>query len=151
MTATRSEPARRADERISDAGARDEPGGSELSTPLDLLLSEAGRGPLRRFLPGMSGVRLAAGLARRPGAVVGRAAGLGAELARVQVGRSEVAPHPKDRRFADEAWAKNPFLKRTLQSYLATPTRASTTATSSGWASSSTTSSRPSPPPTAPR
>ena len=120
MTATRSESARRADDRISEAGARDEPGGSELSTPLDLLLSEAGRGPLRRFLPGMSGVRLATSLARRPRAVVGRAAGLGAELARVQAGRSEVAPHPKDRRFADEAWAKNPFLKRTLQSYLAT-------------------------------
>ena len=30
-----------------------------------------------------------------------------------------MAPHPKDRRFADDGWAKNPFLRRTLQGYLA--------------------------------
>ncbi|ANH38505.1 Poly-beta-hydroxybutyrate polymerase [Nocardioides dokdonensis FR1436] len=120
MSGTRTELARQADERMSDAGDRDEPGAMELSTPLDLLLADAGRGPWRRFIPGMSGVRFAAGLARRPRAVAGRAVGLGAELARVQVGRSETAPDPKDRRFSDEAWQKNPFLKRTLQSYLAT-------------------------------
>ena len=34
--------------------------------PLDLLLADATRSPLRRFLPGMSGVRFTAGLARRP-------------------------------------------------------------------------------------
>ena len=120
MTDTSTRLAREADDRIHEAGANDEPGAHELGTPLDLLLTEAGRGPVRRFLPGISGVKFAAGLARHPRAVVGRTAGLTAELARVQVGRSEVGPHPKDRRFSDEAWAKNPFLKRTLQSYLAT-------------------------------
>jgi polyhydroxyalkanoate synthase subunit PhaC len=94
-------------------------GSDELSMPLDLLLADAGRSPLRRFLPGASGVRFAAALARRPGTVLGRFAGLGAELARVAVGRSEVEPHAKDRRFTEEAWARNPLFKRTLQGYLA--------------------------------
>ena len=44
------------------------------ATPLDLLLGDAARSPLRRFLPGMSGVRFTAGLARRPSRVAGRAA-----------------------------------------------------------------------------
>ena len=66
MTDTSMRLARDADRRIHEAGADDEPGVSELGTPLDLLL---------------------------------------AELARVQVGRSEIAPHSKDRRFSDEAWA----------------------------------------------
>ena len=93
--------------------------GSGSAAPFDLLLSDAARSPLRRFAPGMAGVRLAAGLARRPRRVAGRALGLAAELAKVGVGRSELAPGEKDRRFADEGWAKNPFLRRTLQGYLA--------------------------------
>ena len=92
---------------------------TELSSPLDLLLADAAQSPLRRFLPGMSGVRFAASLARRPHKVVSRAVGLGAELARVGVGRSNLEPHPKDRRFSEEAWGRNPFFKRTLQGYLA--------------------------------
>jgi polyhydroxyalkanoate synthase subunit PhaC len=91
----------------------------ELSSPLDLLLSDATRSPLRRFLPGMSGVRFATSLARRPRKVLARTVGLGAELARVGVGRSELQPHAKDRRFTEEAWARNPLFKRTLQGYLA--------------------------------
>ncbi len=91
----------------------------ELSTPLDLLLADAGRNPIRRFLPGMSGIRFAAGLARRPHRVVRRTAGLTAELTKVGLGRSELQPAAKDRRWADEAWAKNPLFRRTLQGYLA--------------------------------
>ena len=91
----------------------------DVAAPLDLLLHDATRSPLRRFLPGMSGVRFAAGLARRPRRVVGRAAHLSSELAKAGLGRSALEPHEKDRRFADEAWAKNPFLRRTLQGYLA--------------------------------
>lgn len=94
-------------------------GGDELSVPLDFLLADAASSPVRRFLPGMSGVRFAAGLARHPRRVLRRTAGLGAELARVGLGRSEVEPHAKDRRFADDAWAGNPLFKRTLQGYLA--------------------------------
>ena len=91
----------------------------DVAAPLDLLLHDATRSPMRRFLPGMSGVRFAAGLARRPRRVVGRTVHLTSELAKAGLGRSELEPHEKDRRFADEAWAKNPFLRRTLQGYLA--------------------------------
>ena len=66
---------------------------------------------MRRFLPGMSGVRFTADLARRPGRVAGRTRDLAAELAKVGVGRSELAPHEKDRRFSEEGWAKNPVLQ----------------------------------------
>ena len=48
-----------------------------------------------------------------------RYAKLGAELAGVAAGRSAVAPQPRDRRFSDPAWSGNPWLKRTLQTYLA--------------------------------
>jgi polyhydroxyalkanoate synthase len=94
--------------------------GSELSTPLDLLLADAAVGPLRRFVPGMSGVRFTAGLVRHPRQVARRTAGLATELTRVGLGRSRVAPSEKDRRWADEAWEKNPWFRRTLQGYLAT-------------------------------
>jgi polyhydroxyalkanoate synthase len=91
----------------------------DAAAPLDLLLGDAARGPVRRFLPGMSGVRFAIGLARRPGRVAGRTRDLAAELARVGAGSSELAPHEKDRRFAEEGWTHNPVLHRTLQAYLA--------------------------------
>jgi class II poly(R)-hydroxyalkanoic acid synthase len=91
----------------------------ELATPLDMLLYDASRSPLRRFVPGMSGLRFTAGLARRPHRVVLRGAGLVADLAKVGVGRSDLAPAEKDRRFSEEAWARNPLFRRTLQSYLA--------------------------------
>lgn len=44
---------------------------------------------------------------------------LAVENQRIALGLSEIAPDPKDRRFSDEAWKKNPFLKRLSQSYLA--------------------------------
>jgi class II poly(R)-hydroxyalkanoic acid synthase len=90
------------------------------AAPLDLLLSDAARSPLRRFLPGMSGVRFTASLARRPGRVAVRARDLATELGRIGVGRSEVAAHEKDRRFTEEAWTRNPLFRRMLQTYLAT-------------------------------
>jgi polyhydroxyalkanoate synthase len=98
----------------------DEDESTDAAAPLDLLLSDAASSPIRRFLPGMSGVRFTANLARRPRRVAGRTLGLAAELAKIGVGRSEIEAHEKDRRFAEEAWAKNPLFKRTLQSYLAT-------------------------------
>jgi polyhydroxyalkanoate synthase len=87
--------------------------------PLDLLLADAASSPLRRFVPGMSGIRFTVGLARHPRRVLGRTAGLAAELTRVGLGRSEIEPGAKDRRFTEDAWTKNPFLRRTLQGYLA--------------------------------
>ena len=90
-----------------------------LATPLDLLLANASAGPIRRFIPGMSGVKFTAGLIRHPRVVAERTAGLACELARVGLGRSRLAPGETDRRFSEEAWVKNPVFKRTLQSYLA--------------------------------
>ncbi|MEO7943289.1 MAG: alpha/beta fold hydrolase [Marmoricola sp.] len=106
-----------AETRIDGADAEGDGSGS--AAPFDLLLGDAARSPLRRFLPGMSGVRFATHLARRPGRVILRGAGLVGELAKVGIGRSELEAHEKDRRFTDDGWSKNPLLKRTLQGYLA--------------------------------
>ena len=89
------------------------------TTGLDALLTEAARGPVRSWWPGMSGVRLAANLATRPDVTVRRGTRLGVELAKVAAGRSEAAPAKGDRRFRDPAWTGNPMLKRAMQSYLA--------------------------------
>lgn len=40
------------------------------------------------------------------------------ELARIVVGRSEIAPKPTDRRFEDPAWTLNPLYRRWAQAYL---------------------------------
>jgi polyhydroxyalkanoate synthase len=42
------------------------------------------------------------------------------ELGTVVSGRSELAPDPKDRRFADPAWRSNKIYNRLMQTYLAT-------------------------------
>ena len=68
----------------------------------------------------MSGVRFTANLARRPGR--GRRAHRAAwppSWPGSAPGAPSSRPHEKDRRFAEEGWAKNPLLRRTLQSYLA--------------------------------
>jgi polyhydroxyalkanoate synthase len=62
------------------------------AAPLDLLLTDAATGMLRQ---------------------------LAGELARITVGRSQVQPPRRDRRFADPGWAGNPLLRRTMQAYLA--------------------------------
>jgi polyhydroxyalkanoate synthase len=90
------------------------------SAPLDMLLTEAAVGPGQRWIPGLAGVKAAAKLALQPQKVARRGAGLAAELAKIAVGRSEVAPAKGDRRFKDPAWAGNPAFKRLGQSYLAT-------------------------------
>jgi polyhydroxyalkanoate synthase len=99
-----------------------EPAGSAAdaaAAPLDLLLSDAATGMLRRINPGGAGLRLAAALATKPRLVAGRSTRLAGELARIAVGRSEVQPSRRDRRFADPGWAGNPLLRRTMQAYLA--------------------------------
>ena len=90
------------------------------AAPLDLLLGDAATGMLRRMNPGGSGLRLAASLAARPRMVAGRGTRLAGELARIAVGRSQVQPSRRDRRFADPGWTGNPLLRRTMQAYLAT-------------------------------
>jgi poly[(R)-3-hydroxyalkanoate] polymerase subunit PhaC len=89
------------------------------AAPLDLLLTDAATGMLRRFNPGGSGLRLAAALAARPRLVADRGGQLLGELGRIAVGRSQVQPSRRDRRFTDPGWAGNPLLRRTMQAYLA--------------------------------
>jgi polyhydroxyalkanoate synthase subunit PhaC len=100
---------------VSDAGSprRDGRGG------LDEILTDAAVGPGRRWFPGVAGAKAAAKLAARPRAVARRTLGLGAELAKIAAGRSEVAPARGDRRFKDPAWTSNPALRRLVQAYLA--------------------------------
>ena len=86
--------------------------------PFDVLLADAALGTPRRFFPGRAGVQLAASLAMRPGAVARRSRDMATELGRVVAGTSEVAPSPRDRRFADDAWTTNPLLRRLAQAYL---------------------------------
>ena len=86
---------------------------------LDTLLTDAGGGATRRWFPGVAGAKFTARLATRPWKVARRGAGYWAELAKIAVGYSEVAPSKKDRRFKDDAWRGNPAFRRLAQAYLA--------------------------------
>ena len=85
---------------------------------LDILLTDASRGPRERFLPGAEAVKLGVGLVRRPRRTARRAGGLGVELARVLAGRTDTAPPRGDRRFTDSAWQESWLFRRLLQGYL---------------------------------
>jgi len=102
------------DRRELDAGDRAAADGS----PLDVMLTDAALGPVRRLIPGKAGVKLAAQLSRRPLVTVKAQAGVVRELGRIAVGRSQVEPTKRDRRFADPAWTGNPLLRRICQAYL---------------------------------
>jgi polyhydroxyalkanoate synthase len=91
----------------------------DVASALDLLMSDAALGVLRRFRPNMSLARFGLRLARQPGTLGRQVAVLAIQLATIAAGRSELAPNPRDRRFADPAWAGNPVLRRVLQAYLA--------------------------------
>src|ERR1700733_11092112 len=108
------------------------------TAPLDLLLTDAAIGMLRRLNPGSSGLRLAVALAGRPRLVAGRGRQLAGELARIAVGTSRVEPSRRDRRFADPGWAGNPLLRRAMQAYLAAAETAEGLAADAGldWADS---------------
>ena len=88
---------------------------------LDMVLVDAARGPLRRLVPPASTtLRFGASLARKPSVLARLAGELAGELGRITVGRSELAPNKKDKRFADPAWSGNPLLRRAVQAHLAT-------------------------------
>jgi polyhydroxyalkanoate synthase subunit PhaC len=57
-------------------------------------------------------------LSGRPARVATRLANGAAELGRIGLGRSDVAPPRGDRRFTDPAWAEHPAYHRLMQSYL---------------------------------
>jgi polyhydroxyalkanoate synthase len=83
-----------------------------------MLTDAAVGGPKRAFRP-TAAATLAAGLARHPDRPIRRAGSLGAELARVAVGRSTKRPGARDRRFADPAWEQSWLFRRLLQVYVA--------------------------------
>jgi polyhydroxyalkanoate synthase len=86
---------------------------------LDVMLTDAAvGGPSRMIRPGAAAM-LAAGVARHPDRAVRRLGVLGAELARVAAGRSEMRPAKRDRRFADPAWESNWLFRRLVQTHLA--------------------------------
>ena len=107
------------DSETNSSAAAAEAAAEAVAAPLDLLLTDAAIGALRRVNPGGSGLRLAAALAGRPRLVAGRGGQLLGELARIAVGSSQVQPSRRDRRFADPGWAGNPLLRRAMQAYLA--------------------------------
>ena len=89
------------------------------AAPLDLLLTDAAIGMLRRLNPGGSGLRLAAALAARPRLVAGRGANCWASLA-----ASPPAPRRSSRRAGTAGSPTrdgqgNPLLRRAMQAYLA--------------------------------
>jgi polyhydroxyalkanoate synthase len=93
---------------------------TEAMTGLDMVLVDGARGPLRRLVPPVrTTVRFGASLARRPDALARRAGVLAQDLARIAVGRSDIAASPKDKRFADPAWTGNPLLHRAMQAHIA--------------------------------
>jgi polyhydroxyalkanoate synthase len=86
---------------------------------IDVLLMDASDGGRGRFVAPGAAVSVAAGLARRPDRAVRRVGHLGAELARVAGGRSELRPAKRDRRFGDAAWESSWLFRRLMQAYLA--------------------------------
>src|ERR1700756_1631675 len=86
---------------------------------LDVVLTDATAGGQSRIpRPGMA-ARVIAGLVRQPARPARRVVHLGAELARVAMGRSNVRPAKRDRRFADPAWQTSWLFRRLLQAPLA--------------------------------
>ncbi|SFF58459.1 PHA/PHB synthase family protein [Blastococcus tunisiensis] len=92
----------------------------EGATGLDMVLVDAARGPLRRLVPPAgTALRFGTSLARQPGTLARRGGELARELGLITLGRSELAPGKKDKRFADPAWTGNPLLRRAMQTHLA--------------------------------
>src|SRR3954464_2940056 len=92
---------------------------SSSRAPLDVMLADATTSSFRRWAPGPEAIQWVSALARHPSRPARRLLGLGKELGKITLGRSEVAPSKKDKRFADAAWTSNPLFMRACQAYLA--------------------------------
>jgi polyhydroxyalkanoate synthase len=55
---------------------------------------------------------------RQPQTLLRDAPGAALELLRIGLGRSEVAPDKRDKRFTDPAWRENPWYRSAMQTYL---------------------------------
>lgn len=86
---------------------------AETTTAVNSLVG-FGRGEVVKSLGIMAGY-----VAKQPKPFAKHIGAYGKELYEIVKGDSELAPHPKDRRFQDETWSKNPIYKRGLQSWLA--------------------------------
>ena len=62
--------------------------------------------------------RLLQRVAVEPGVVTATTLGSLSQLVEVLVGRSDVAPEPRDKRFTHPAWSDNPVYRRLVQAYL---------------------------------
>lgn len=62
--------------------------------------------------------QMASQAAKTSAVVVEEEARLARDLMAVLAGNSQIAPAPGDKRFQDEAWQSNPFLRMTMQGYL---------------------------------
>jgi polyhydroxyalkanoate synthase subunit PhaC len=85
---------------------------------LEVLLTDATTSGLGRFIPGTSALRFGAQLARRPSRPRANAADTVRALAAVIAGRSDLAPSPRDRRYADVAWRGNWLFSRLMLAHL---------------------------------
>ncbi|HSP38551.1 MAG TPA: alpha/beta fold hydrolase [Frankiaceae bacterium] len=112
-----SSPAARRNTSDDSSASGEYDGGSR--APLDVMLTDASTSSLRRWAPGPEALKWVAAMARNPRQPVGRLAHLGKELGKIAIGRSDVAPGKKDKRFADPAWTQNPLYNRLCQTYLA--------------------------------
>jgi polyhydroxyalkanoate synthase len=119
-TVRTKKPAQTSQKQAADRPADPPEDATEAVMGLDMLLVDAARGPLRRMIPPAgTTLRFGSALARQPGTVAKRAAELVRELGAIAVGRSDLEPGRKDRRFADPAWTGNPLLHRAMQAHLA--------------------------------
>ena len=89
------------------------------AAPLDLFLPDSTVSLFRRFRPDSAMGRWALKLAGNPAVMIRAASKLSTDLTNIALGKSELAPPRRDRRFSDAAWANNPVLRRTMQTYLA--------------------------------
>ena len=93
--------------------------GHDPTASLDQLLLDSTGGGLRRWAPGLAGLRAAATLAAHPATLAPPHGRLRqGDGARRRRGARTSRRTPKDARFADDAWSGNPVLRRVVQSYL---------------------------------
>jgi polyhydroxyalkanoate synthase subunit PhaC len=104
---------------LPGAEAPTPPGAEAAAAPLDFFLPDGTVSVLRRLRPDSAMLHWVFKLASQPTAVIRAASKLTTDLAGIATGKSEIAPPRRDRRFADQAWADNPALRRTMQTYFA--------------------------------
>jgi polyhydroxyalkanoate synthase len=95
------------------AGAADAAGSADAALGVNPLAGLSGADVLAAFQ------QVAAQAIKQPLRALDESSSLFQEVTRAWTGRSELAPGPKDRRFADPAWQDSPFYRAWLQTYLA--------------------------------